>query len=77
MPLKRCFGKVQKPTTTSQETCLYDTHPNACEERLDAHAFLWRPFHPPQFAAGDFVLEVISYRDSEASLAKKNFVLPR
>lgn len=31
------------------------THPNACEERLDAHAFLWRPFHPPQFAAGDFM----------------------
>ncbi len=31
------------------------THPNACEERLDAHAFLWRPFHPSQFAAGDFV----------------------
>jgi len=33
------------------------THPNACEERLDAHAFLWRPFHPPQFAAGDFMLQ--------------------
>ena len=31
------------------------THPNACEERLDAHAFLCRPFNPPQSAAGDFV----------------------
>ena len=37
------------------------TYPNACEERLDAHAFLWRPFYPPQSAAGDFI-----YRKAEA-----------
>lgn len=22
-------------------------HPLACEDRLDAHVFLWRPFRPP------------------------------
>lgn len=38
------------------------THPNACEERLDAHAFLCRPFHPPQFAAGDFMLNEVIFR---------------
>lgn len=29
------------------------THPHACEERLDAHAFLCRPSNPSQNAAGD------------------------
>ena len=39
------------------------THPHACEERLDAHAFLCRPFNPPQFAAGDLL-----YRKSETAV---------
>lgn len=36
------------------------THPYACEERLDAHAFLWRPFNLSQNVAGDF-----SYSDDK------------
>lgn len=50
------------------------THPNACEERLDAHAFLWHPFHPPQFAAGDFAFSRRFFNLSASELFEKLFI---
>lgn len=54
MPLKQCFGKVQTPMITSQETCLYDNTPICLRGKAGCACFFMASFQSLAELCGGF-----------------------